>query len=260
MDALHDVFPEKSPVPSYLEKVALIHREVLGRDLIALYLHGSLVQNDFHPGSSDLDILGVVASAINATKRKQLVERLSHTFLPVPALGLELILCTAEAVRTPVATMPFEFALSTGMEWGVQVETRGAASDILINIQLCRQAALALHGPPAPKVFRTVPRAPLQGALIGELDWHLKDLLTAKPGKAAANAILNSARSVHAANTGEIISKSQGGRLWLANSPEDTIVAVALSYREGLTQTAPDTQAVSLFVEKVRVMISAALE
>jgi len=97
VNGLGQMFDPDSPIPAYLKAVASVHRKVLGDELVALYLHGSVVQGDFRPGFSDLDILGVVSGAIHEVGREQLVAKLGQDSAPVPAYGLELILCTANA-------------------------------------------------------------------------------------------------------------------------------------------------------------------
>jgi len=249
MQALADNFDKGSPIPHYLKTVADIHREVLSDNLIALYLHGSVVQGNYHQGYSDLDILGAVSGAITQTQQQELAARLGHTALRVPAFGLELILCADAALKAPVAAMPFEFALSTGAAWGTQVEARGTASDILINMQLCRQNGIALFGAPACDLFAHVPREALRRALIDELGWHLNDLRSAEAGATTANAVLNAARSLYAAQTGEIVSKGEGAQWWLARRPGDHLVRAALDYRRGDGATAPSIEAAQAFVE-----------
>ncbi|UAB78349.1 DUF4111 domain-containing protein [Erythrobacter sp. SCSIO 43205] len=251
MQKLFDLLPPDSAITPYLEEVTSIHCEILGSDLVALYLHGSLVQNDFRPGLSDLDILGVVLGEITPTRQKRLTDQLGHEALPVPAFGLELIICSLGAVTSPVVQMPYEYALSTGSEWGVQTETKGMSSDILINMQLCRQSSFALYGPSAVEVLGHPDSDALRQALRDELDWHIRDLKDASPGSSTANAVLNAARSLYAATSGEIVSKSQGGEWWLAHEGENDVVSQALAYRSGKTSLAPYNQSAGTFAEKV---------
>lgn len=249
MSTVAEAFEAGSPVPAYLAEVVRIHRDVLGPQLIALYLHGSVVQKDFLPGFSDLDLLGVVSGPIGASLCDQLVDRLSHENLPVPACGLELILCASRAVSAPIVEMPYEFALSTGQEWGAQVETDGVTSDILIHMQLCRQAGLALVGAPARDVLAPISMIALHAALMGEMLWHRNDLCVDPNDQSISNAVLNAARSLYARETGQIISKTEGGRWWLALNPEDRVVADALEFRERGAGSAPDVRSARNFVE-----------
>ncbi|EAQ28392.1 putative nucleotidyltransferase [Erythrobacter sp. NAP1] len=249
MDNPARLFPAGSAIPAYLKKVVSVHREILGDDLIALYLHGSVVQDDFQAGSSDLDVLGVVSGPLRPAQRERLAVGLSHEALPVPAFGLELILCSADAVRAPVEAMPYDFALSTGVEWGTAVEVDGTTSDILVHMQLCRQAGLALVGQPPCEVLSPIKMSALRAALMGELVWHRNELRGEPSGQGIVNAVLNAARSLHAAETGEIVSKSEGAKCWLEVHPNEEVVAEALGYRHRDRSAAPPIRSARNFVE-----------
>lgn len=249
MDACFKAIQAGSRFSTYLEELVRVHFEILGEDLTALYLHGSLVQDDFKPESSDIDILGVVAGPISTDKRSELAVRLSHEMLPVPAFGLELILCELDDLRVPAASVPYGFALSTGKEWGLQVETEGSTSDILVHMQLCRQAGVALVGAPAFKLFADIPAATLRKGLLGELKWHRDDLQIRPSAQSITNAVLNAARSLHAAETCKIISKTAGARWWLNHTPQDEAVVMALNHRNGRSTKAPSLQLAQDFVE-----------
>jgi len=250
MDARFKAIQASSRVRAYLEELLRVQHEILEEDLTALYLHGSLVQDDFKPELSDIDILGVVAGPISTEKRSELTARLSHEMLPVPAYGLELILCTLDDLRAPAGSVPYDFALSTGREWGAQVETKGATSDILVHMQLCRQAGVVLVGSPAFQLFADVPVATLRKGLLGELKWHRDDLRTGPSAQSITNAVLNAARSLHAAETGKIISKTSGAQWWLNQAPQDELVVMALNHRSGRSTKAPTLQLAQEFVER----------
>lgn len=235
----------------YLCKTTQSFKDVLRDNLVGLYLCGSLVQGDFYAHRSDIDLLGVVSAEIDDITRTQLVSRLSHKARPVPARGLEVVLFLADAVRSPKLSFPFEFALSTGPDGEPECEPRGTADDMLIDIALCRDVGIALAGPPASTAFAPVSQDLLRHALIDELQWHKSRVWKCLDDTAVVNAILNAARSLHAAETGQILSKTDGGRWWLQRYPFDDIVASALSCRER-GQAAPIVPvAASDFVDKV---------
>ena len=235
----------------YLSETTQSFKDVLRDNLVGLYLCGSLVQNDFEACRSDIDLLGVVSGEIDDITREQLVSQLSHEARPVPAQGLEAVLFLADAVRSPKLGFPFEFALSTGPEGEPECEPRGTADDMLIDIALCRDVGIALAGPPATNAFAPVSQGLLRHALIDELQWHKREVRKRLDETAAVNAILNAARSLHAAETGQILSKTEGGRWWLQRYPFDDTVARAVSCRErGQAATIAPVAAID-FVDKV---------
>ncbi|MEM6828161.1 MAG: aminoglycoside adenylyltransferase domain-containing protein [Pseudomonadota bacterium] len=237
-------------VDSYLNDFVDRIGAILGDRLIGLYLHGSAVQSDFQPGRSDIDVLGLVSGKLNDPDREHLTDSLSHKSLPVPARGLEFLLCTAESARNPVFAFPYEYALSTGVEWGTVWEPSGCTSDTLVHALVCQQSGRALFGPPSEQTFGPISRDLLQKALIAELEWHIRELPKQTDHLLPANAILNAARSVYASQTGHIISKSEGARLWLKDHPSDQLVLGALSFRRGEGLLAPKTSEITKFIKR----------
>ncbi len=227
---------ENERVERYLDEITTSIQQILGDHLTGLYLHGSAVQSDFRESMSDIDIIGIVAGQLSKAQQADLTSSLSHNARPVPVAGLEFILCTAETVREPTLDFQFAFALSTGANWPTVYEPAGTANDTLIDLELCRQSGRVLTGPPVEQIFGPVARDLLCTALIEELQWHRRNLLNPADILAGENAVLNGARSVYAAETGRILSKTEGGRWWLEQHGPDSLVAQALASR-GKRQT-----------------------
>jgi len=243
-------------IGSYLKMVTSTVGEVMGESLVALYLHGSAVQQDFDPSVSDVDILGIVKGPLDANLRNALTRRLNHEALPCPVQGFEFILCTAQSVQEPIFAMPFEYALSTGPHWPLQHEHSSAISDTLIHLTLCRQSGRVLLGPSPSDLVAPVPIALLRRALVAELEWHLEDLGKSLDRAAQRNAVLNAARSASAARTGYILSKSEGARRWSAIDPFADLVARAFESRMRRA-TDLDTEEIRAFLRRVIAMIEA---
>jgi len=95
------------PPPEGAHVAALAGRlqELLGPDLLGLYLFGSAAYGGYRPGRSDLDVQGVVRRALPDDRKRVLAGRLLHASLPCPGKGLELVLYRAEvaARRSPTA-------------------------------------------------------------------------------------------------------------------------------------------------------------
>ena len=237
-------------VGSYLITVTDTLHKTISSPLVALYLHGSAVQGDFRSQTSDIDILGIVDDPLSETQRDALRAALSHQAMPVPAAGLEFVLCSAEATRTLPFDFPFEFALSTGPNWGEQYEPPDTASDIIVDLALCRQAGRVLHGPPASEVIAPISLQLLRKALVFELEWHREHLKDPRDTRIGENAVLNAARSGHAAKSGQIVSKNEGARLWLQEKPTDTLVEHAQALRNGEETCPLDASQVAQFLSK----------
>ncbi|MDJ0977238.1 MAG: DUF4111 domain-containing protein [Erythrobacter sp.] len=237
-------------VEAYLDEITGRFEAILGAKLAGLYLHGSAVQGDYQPDRSDLDVFGLVSSPLSEIERDRLIAQLSHSTLPVPAVGLELTVCRSDVAQAPVLAYPLEFALSTGAIWGAQVEALGTCSDLVIHAELCRQQGRALVGPPPAECFAPTPRHRLRSAVIAELRWHQDNLSQKAAPLWDANAVLNAARSVYAADAGRIVSKTQGGERWLDRHPAEDLVAEALSRRSGARTEPLGKEEVRAFLDR----------
>lgn len=240
-----------SEIREYLISTRQAFEQILGGNLVGLYLCGSLVQSDFRADRSDIDLLGVVANELDETSRIELSARLAHDTSAVPARGLETVLFTEHTAQHPVSELPYEFAISTGPEWQTEIQQRGTAGDMLIDIVLCLQVGRTLFGASPDKVFRPVPLDLLHKALIEELHWHRQEVQKRSSDTSFTNAILNAARSLHAAETGQILSKTQGGLWWLQRNPSDRLVVEALDCRDSGQPPAIGPNAALVFVENV---------
>ncbi len=240
-----------APCEDYLAYFTNSVSETLGGGLVGLYLQGSAVQQDFDPATSDIDILGVVSRKLRETESAVLASLLAHDTRPVPATGLDFILCHDEAAKAPVSAFPFEFAFSTGPECPTELEPPGIAGEIPVHIALCRASGLVLYGPPPTEAFAPISRELLYAGLIEEMEWHLRELAGEAGAVGAQNAVLNAARSLYAAETGMVLSKSQGARWWLEREPDDRLVAAALKGRGEGKRAELDRDQVIDFVKRV---------
>jgi hypothetical protein len=236
----------QADIEVYLHDLTDVVLRHLGADLLGLYLHGSAVQGDLQPQTSDLDVLGVLARPLSDDQRAGLAADLAHERRPVPAMGLELILCLADQARAPAYDFRFEFALSTGASWSTESEPPGTSSDLVINVALCREDGRALT---ARTLFGPVPREALARALADELRWHQQHLDEEPGDPSGANAVLNAARSVYAARTGRVVSKTAGGLWWLDQRPQEELVLQALALRRGDRSGGLARPAVRAFLE-----------
>jgi len=70
----------------YLEDVVNRLREILGDQIIGVYMQGSYSLSDYIPGKSDLDMIAVVPGAFSEKSKDKIVKRLSHDVFPYKKL------------------------------------------------------------------------------------------------------------------------------------------------------------------------------
>ena len=143
-------------------------REVLGDELVGLYLYGSAVSGGFDTDVSDLDLLAVTEPAVedldlarlNAVHRR-VVER-----DPGWQDRLEVVYVARSTLADLVGQDPVA-VISPGEPFHVT----GPASDWLQNWYLVRETGVALTGPPAKDVIVAISRADYLSAIRAYLGY-----------------------------------------------------------------------------------------
>lgn len=187
-------------------------RDVLGRDLIGAYLHGSAVLGKLR-AQSDLDLLAVSERRMSREDKVRLVEHLlavSGTYPAVPPRRpVELTITVWSEIR------PWRYPPTLDFQYGEwwrhrfergEIEPWPSRTDpdlaLLVSMALVGNAPVA--GPPPSQVFDPVPSADLVEALI-----ECMDPLIAKIDRDTRNVILTLARIWNGVVTLTVRSKEE---------------------------------------------------
>jgi aminoglycoside adenylyltransferase-like protein/nucleotidyltransferase-like protein len=200
--------------------------------VVGVYVHGSAALGGFGP-ASDLDVL-VVADG-EADWPGLGTQLLADCGGPRP---LELSVVEASAARRPAPPWPYHLHVKSGESRFGLGAGRGDP-DLIAHYAVARAAGVAVSGPQADSVFGTVPREHLVDYLRTELQWGVENA-------DQRYAVLNTCRSVAYARSGLVLSKVDGGRWWLAELGEQSLVEEALAaQQEGrdLGRSTPEARA-----------------
>jgi predicted nucleotidyltransferase len=215
---------------AYLDELTRRLREVLGGDLVGVYVGGSYALGGFEPGRSDLDVAVVVRSALDERAKNEVVAALRHEALPVPARKLELVVYRLEHARAREVAPAFELNLNTGpQEFRADLEPRsGEGHWFAIDRSVLAGNGLALFGPPASEVFGSPPREDLLPALAEVLRWYRRNEPESEDG------VLNAGRSLRFAEDGAWVAKPTL-RDWARKQPgtKTEIIDHAIAELEG---------------------------
>jgi predicted nucleotidyltransferase len=164
--------------------------EVLGRDMIGAYLHGSAVLGGMR-ATSDIDLLGVTRRQMSARQRRDLVDGLLEISgvraRRGPARPVELTIVLQDDVRPWRYPPRQEFLYG---EWLRDLYESGAVPepelnpDLAVLIAIALRGNMALAGPPPADVLDPPPpddivRGAVHGLpqLIGDLDTDTRNVL-----------------------------------------------------------------------------------
>lgn len=161
-----------------------------GYQLVGLYLHGSAVLGGFRPGSSDLDVLAVVAEPMDVTSQQSLGEALVDAARDCPATGLEMSIVTVATARD-AGHCPFEVHVCTVP--GDESIQAGAGHpgdpDLILHLEVSRRHGLAVLGASPRSVIAPISPERLREAILDELEWGVEHA-------PLSYAILNACRSL----------------------------------------------------------------
>lgn len=233
-----------STVETYVEEVSERLKELLGADLVGVYLHGSVVLGDFSEGRSDVDVVAVSSRPLSPEEKKAIAERLSQGALPCPATSLEFHVLWRRDI-TPRRAPQFELHLNTSTAGGPDrvVDGHGHPGDpdLVMHVAVLRDHGRALLGPAADKVFPRISRSMLLQAFRRELEW-------AKENASPSYQVLNACRAWRYLDEGLLSSKTAGGEWARERVSEPSTIDAALSHRRGRTDAHPDPEAACAFL------------
>lgn len=220
-------------VDAVLRRLREDARQVLGPDIAAMYLYGSLALGDFDPQSSDIDFLMVTAKTLKAKQLAALermhvavrenglsaASKLEGSYIPVDAVGRH----QADG-RYP----------GMGADWPFEV--RGQGPDWIINRHVIREHSSALLGPDPQSLIDPISPDELRQAVIALVPFwtrSLEDPQWLERRNYQAFAILTMCRMLYTIKHGKVATKpvaASWGRETLGD-PATSLVDRALEWR-----------------------------
>lgn len=217
-------------------------RDILGENLLGLWLHGSAVAAGLRP-DSDLDLIAFVHRQLERGERAALVRRMLEVSAPYPPQGEARPIELGVVARADIVpwTYPPTCDLLYG-EWLRREIERGALParqlmpDLAIVLTAARAQGVALIGVPPGDVLEPIPEADLRAAMLDEVP----NLLVSLPGD-ERNVLLTLARILATLRTGEIVPKDVAalavlGERGLLSESDSALLATAREEYLGQTQ------------------------
>ena len=207
-------------------------KQTLRDDLLALYLYGSLVTEDFDPDLSDVDLLAVLPSALSPNDFERLDELHRRLVAKYPEWEnrLEIAYLSTRALRTFKTAKSRVAVISPGEPFNV----KEAGREYLMNWYLVREQGEKLFGPPPRHYISPVSQEEFlesvrEHAQFWQDEW-LSDVYTRAE---QAYAILTFCRAFCALQTGEQVSKKQAATWVGRHYPQwQSLVENAFSWRK----------------------------
>jgi hypothetical protein len=210
-------------------------KQIIGGNLIGIYLHGSLATGCHNPDHSDIDLLIVTERGMDIDSKRALAELfLRHERQP---RQLEVSSLTWEQLHPWQYPTPFDFhngdwiesdlASGAWRQWNESVRTD---PDLAAHITITNHRGIVLFGKPIAEVFPTVPAEHYQASILLDFDWGLERI-----HQHPMYFILNACRIAAYLHEGLVLSKDEGGEWGLSHAPDNVkdIIQMALNVYRG---------------------------
>ncbi|HEX5439411.1 MAG TPA: hypothetical protein VFW76_00880, partial [Ktedonobacterales bacterium] len=176
-------------------------RDVLGDQLVGLYLYGSLSSGDFDPASSDVDFVAVTRAAI--TENDPAFEQLRAMHERIATSGLPFTDHLEGSYMSQAAWRRYDPAdahhPTIGVDWPFQIGFHGASW--VIERAIVRERGVVLHGPPPETLTDPVLPEQLRAATCQQLTdvWQrrIDDHDLPRAGMYPAFAVLTLCRALY---------------------------------------------------------------
>lgn len=193
-----------------LESVVATVRDVLGDDLVGIYLHGSGGLGGLRP-TSDLDVIAVSKRRLTAVEKHQLATQLAG--ITKRPRGLDFDLVVQSEIRPWRSPPPFDFHYS---DWWPGMRDRGTNTDLAVLITMLLDADKPLYGPPPATVFDPVPESDLRRQTRAAADEVVREV-----DGDTRNVLLTLARIWTTLETGEVMPKDRAATWVLERLPDE---------------------------------------
>ena len=221
-------------------------QDVLGDQLVGLYLYGSLSSGDFDPASSDVDFLAVTREAITGgdpgfERLREMHRRIAASGLPF-ADHLEGSYIPEDALRCYDAVMAWHPTI--GSDWPFKLGFHGA--NWVIERAIVRERGVVLYGPPPETLIDPVSPEQLRAATCQQLTavWQTRidDQYDhwPRPRLFPAFAVLTHCRALYTLQHGAVCSKPVAAA-WAAQTHPawEPVIAWAHAHRADREETTP---------------------
>ena len=208
-----------SLIKGFVEK----SKEILGENLVGVYLHGSAVMGCFNPQKSDIDLLIVVDRPLSDAIKLAYMETVVAYNAMGPAKGMELSVVLREVCKPFVYPTPYELHFSAGHLASYLVDPdaylrrmQGVDRDLAAHFTILTKRGRCLFGAPIEAVFAEVPHRDYLDSILYDVE-HAAEEITEAP----MYLTLNLARVLAYREAGLVLSKKEGGDWALAHLPPE---------------------------------------
>lgn len=197
-------------------------RNILGDNLLGIYLHGSAVMGCFNEKKSDIDLLVVVNTGIPKELKIQYMDMVIELNKYAPEKGIELSIVRKSVCKPFIYPTPFELHFSVmHLQWFITDpqdyinKMNGTDKDLAAHVTVIYHRGKCLYGKEIPEIFEDVNKNDYFDSIRYDIE-NAAEEISENP----TYIILNLCRVLAYKRSGLILSKKEGGDWGIHNLPE----------------------------------------
>lgn len=197
-------------------------KEILGENLVGVYLHGSAAMGCFNETKSDIDLLVVVDQELTDDVKRRSMDMVVGLNECAPPKGIEMSVVRRDVCRPFVYPTPFELHFSPAhLQWYKSdpsdyiCRMKGTDRDLAAHFTILYHRGRCLWGKAISEVFEEVKGEYYRDSILCDVN-NAEEEIQANP----TYIILNLCRVLAYEEEGLILSKREGGEWGLSRLPE----------------------------------------
>jgi predicted nucleotidyltransferase len=213
-------FPRRTPelTKRILKETLTDLHSIIGRNLLGIYLYGSLAMGCYQPRTSDIDLIFITKEKMTKEDQKSILEHLKKTCSKDRRIELSIIdLGVVQNPRYPMlVNLHYEY-------WGNVFENE-EDKEILSNLYTTKKRGFRVWGAPIEDVFSSIPTRYHVKSIIEDI-LHTRRYIHDGPERIGYDVtvywILGSCRILAFIKEEKVLSKLEGGQWGLSNLPNE---------------------------------------
>ena len=209
-------------------------KEILGENLVGVYLHGSSVMGCFNPQKSDIDLIIVMNHPMSDAEKRAYLDMVVKFNAMGPAKGIEMSIVLREVCKPFVYPTPFELHFSAGhLQWyrddpdDYIRRMNGTDKDLAAHFTIINHRGKCLYGATIKDVFAEVPSNDYMDSIWFDVEGAAEEI-TEYP----LYLTLNLARVLAYRQESLVLSKKEGGEWALEHLPAEYHPLITNALRE----------------------------
>ena len=198
-------------------------KQILGDNLVGIYLHGSAAMDCFNPQKSDLDLILVVEHDIPDSEKLAFLVNVVSLNEEAPVKGIELSIVKKEYCNPFVYPTPFELHFSCAHLQRIKEKPEdyvknmhGTDKDLAAHFTVIRKFGVVLYGAGIGKVFGEVPAKDYLDSIWADVENAFDEILD-NP----LYVVLNLCRVLAYLREDLVLSKKAGGEWGIKTLPRE---------------------------------------